>query len=287
MSRKEHSDIARIIAQRPWLNEKHNELRNLLFVECETDDHRALVSKILCNSMHIDLYTYRSLMRLLADNITSTVSDPEKTLLVSMTGDRSADSGQHVLYALKYYLAALKWTRYTTVNQYNHSHKVFKENQNQDRYLILVDNFIGSGKTVLSRLAWINQIFNQLGYEIPKIYVKVALCTRTGYDVLTNAGINLYAAQIVEDKLIDNLFTSEKDKYIELMKNIEEKLLKLYYTKKGKPKPVPSLGYGEAQVAISIEDMNTPNNVFPIFWWQYNSNNQERNVILIRDMEDA
>ena len=287
MSRKEHSDIARIISQRPWLSEKHNELRNLLFVECETDDHRALVSKILCNSMHIDLYTYRNLMKLLADDITKTVSDPEKTLLVSMTGDRSADSGQHVLYALKYYLAALKWTGYTTVNQYNHSHKVFKENKETDLNLILVDNFIGSGKTVLSRLAWINQTFNQFGYAIPKIYVKVALCTRTGHDVLINAGINLYASQIVEDKLIDNLFNSEKDKYIELMKNIEEKLLKLYYTKKGKPKTVPSLGYGGAQVAISIEDMNTPNNVFPIFWWQYSSNHKERDVILIRDMEDA
>lgn len=226
-------------------------------------------------------------MKLLADDITRTVSDPEKTLLVSMTGDRSADSGQHVLYALKYYLAALKWTGYTTVNQYNHSHKVFKENQKKDLYLILVDNFIGSGKTVLSRLSWIKQTFNQFEYEIPKIYVKVALCTKTGHDVLINAGINLYAAQIVEDKLIDNLFYSEKDKYIELMKNIEEKLLKLYYTKKGKPKTVPSLGYGGAQVAISIEDMNTPNNVFPIFWWQYSSDHKERDVILVRDMEDA
>ena len=71
------------------------------------------------------------------------------------------------------------------------------------------------------------------------------------------------------------------------MKNIEEKLLKLYYTKKGKPKTVPSLGYGGAQVAISIEDMNTPNNVFPIFWWQYSSDHKERDVILVRDMEDA
>lgn len=287
MGKKEHSEMARIITQHPWLNEKYKELKNLLFVECETDEQRYLVKEILSKLVHIDMSSYRKLIKILAENIATINSEPEKTLLVSMTGDRSSDSGQHVLYALKFFLASLKWTGYTPVNQYNQSHKVFKENDQQDCYLILVDNFIGSGKTVLSRLAWIKQIFEQKNYKLPKIYVMVALCTRSGYEMLISSGVNLLVSQIIEDKLIDNLFVEEKDKYIELMKSIEDKLLKIYHTKKNKTKIIPSLGYGGAQVALSIEEMNTPNNVFPIFWWKYYSDNKERDVILIRDMEDA
>lgn len=287
MSRKEHEHLLKIFSQHSWLRKKTNGLRDLLFNECETEDHRLLVTQILSKLVYIDLYAYRDLIKGLAENISNMGSQPEKTLLVSMTGDRSADSGQHVLYALKFFLAELKWTGYTPVNTYNQSHKAFKENKQQDSYLILVDNFIGSGKTVLTRLAWINQIFSQMGYKIPKISVKVALCTRSGYDMLVNEGIDLYASRVIDDKLIDNLFSSDKDKYIEMMKNIESKLLNIYHTKKNQTKIVPSLGYGEAQVAISIEDMNTPNNVFPIFWWQYSSDKKEREVILVRDMEDA
>lgn len=287
MSRKIHSDIARIIAQHPWLTLKSKELKNLLFIECETDDQRYLVKEILSNFVHIDLSTYRDLINKMSKNIVTINSEPENTLLVSMTGDRSSDSGQHVLYALKYFLASLKWTGYTPVNQYNQSHKVFKDNGQQDCYLILVDNFIGSGRTVLSRLSWINQIFEQKKYQLPRISVVVALCTRSGYEMLIKEGVDVHTSQIIEDKLIDNLFTTEKDKYIGLMKSIEDKLLKIYHTKKKQTKSVPSLGYGGAQVALSIEDMNTPNNVFPIFWWQYYSDHKERDVILIRDMEDA
>lgn len=287
MNRKEHQQLQKIFLQHPWLIPKTDGLKALLFKECETDDHRYMVTEILSKLIHIDLHTYRDLIKALADNISDTVSEPEKTLLVSMTGDRSADSGQHVLYALKFYLASLRWTGYTAVNQYNQTHKVFKENKQQDHNLVLVDNFIGSGRTVLSRLAWINQIFEQMDYSRPEISVKVALCTKSGYEMLINEGVNLYASRIIEDKLIDNLFAQDKDKYIELMKSIESKLLKIYHTKKQQTKSVPSLGYGGAQVAISIEDMNTPNNVFPIFWWQYYSDQKERDVLLIRDMEDA
>ena len=287
MSRKEHIELSKIIAQHPWLSDKSKEIRNLLFSECETDEHRHLITALISELVHVDMHSYKELIKSVAENIKNTHLMPSTTLIVSMTGDRSADSGQHVLYELKYFLRYYKWTGYTAVNKYNESHKIFKDNGQQDTDLILVDNFIGSGRTVQTRINWVQETFTTKNYKTPNISVKVALCTKSGFDFLKSQGVDVYASKIINDKLIENLFSSNKDHYIEMMQYLESKLLTVYKTKKNITKLLPSLGYGKAQVALSIETMNTPNNVFPIFWWQYANNAEEREVLLLRDMEDA
>lgn len=288
MSKTEHSELVRIISQHPWLSEKYSELKNLLFSECENDEHRYLVTTIFSELVHIDLHMYKELIKGVAENISKTHFSPSTTLIVSMTGDRSADSGQHVLYELKYFLRYFTWTGYTAVNKYNESHKIFKENGQQDNHIILVDNFIGSGRTVQTRIDWIKETFKQKNYRIPNISVKVALCTQSGFEILKENGVDIFASKIVNDKLIENLFYSPAiDHYIGMMEYLESKLLQVYKTKKNNTKILPSLGYGKAQVALSIETMNTPNNVFPIFWWQFYKDEKERRVLLLRDMEDA
>lgn len=67
-----------------------------------------------------------------------------------------------------------------------------------------------------------------------------------------------------------------------MMRTIEGKLSQSHNYR-----ALPSLGYGELQVALSIESKNTPNNVFPIFWWKYYSNYTVRDVLLHRAMDDA
>ena len=138
-----------------------------------------------------------------------------------------------------------------------------------------------------TRINWVQETFTTKNYKTPNISVKVALCTKSGFDFLKSQGVDVYASKIINDKLIENLFSSNKDHYIEMMQYLESKLLTVYKTKKNITKLLPSLGYGKAQVALSIETMNTPNNVFPIFWWQYANNAEEREVLLLRDMEDA
>ena len=48
-----------------------------------------------------------------------------------------------------------------------------------------------------------------------------------------------------------------------------------------------SLGYSDGQIALAIQDVNTPNNVLPIFWWKYYRDMSKRPVILHRAMVDA
>jgi hypothetical protein len=40
------------------------------------------------------------------------------------------------------------------------------------------------------------------------------------------------------------------------------------------------LGYGRTESLFSRKGGNTPNNVFPVFWWEIDKNNRARKTVL-------
>ena len=62
------------------------------------------------------------------------------------------------------------------------------------------------------------------------------------------------------------------------MKNLEIRLL----ADKISDNNMPSLGYGEIEALYKRENGNTPNNVFPIFWWPRDKNELKRSTIMTR-----
>ena len=49
---------------------------------------------------------------------------------------------------------------------------------------------------------------------------------------------------------------------------------------------LPSLGWGKAEALYAASVGNTPNSVFPVFWWRYLCQMKERDTILHRAMEE-
>ena len=45
--------------------------------------------------------------------------------------------------------------------------------------------------------------------------------------------------------------------------------------------PLPTFGYGQAEALFST-DGNTPNSVFPVFWWPHSVDGKRRRTILTR-----
>lgn len=271
----------------PWLKPKTGALSTLLFEDCENEDQTQIVIDILGQLNYITIQEYNGCICNLALDIATSSLDPDKTFIVAMSADSTADSGQSVIYDLKLELSKLEWTGYRSVNRYDQTHKVYKEFKKskgeQVVDLVLVDNFVGSGRTVINRVNRLKCIFDELGFPHPNIYVKVLISTTGGSDRITDENINFASYYTVDDKILEKMYEPDQVEIKkELMRSLESKLSPFY-----KNRPLPSLGYDESQVAISIENKNTPNNVFPIFWWKYYSDQRVRNVLLHRAMDDA
>ncbi|WP_312307605.1 phosphoribosyltransferase-like protein [Acinetobacter variabilis] len=263
-----------------WLSEKKEALSHLLFVDCEDVETRNIVMQLIDKIKYIKDVEYNMLLKCLAENIIQTESDPCKVQIVAMTGDSGADSAQAVIYSLKSILAQKDWDGYLFVNRYDHSYKEASRKGFNHTKIILVDNFIGSGDTVLGR---IQRIKSQYGTQEIEICVKVVFCTEFGKARLESEGVEVYVVHELLKKVIDGFYdATEANLFKEKIRNIESKFLENF-----EGRTLHSLGYSDGQIALAIQDVNTPNNVLPIFWWKYYKNMSKRPVILHRAMVDA
>ena len=287
LQKRSFEKVLQLAFKYPWLQTKTQALTALLFEDCEDEAQTQLVIDILDRLKHITIHEYNECVSNLALDIATCGIEPKLSFITAMSPNSEADSGQSVLYDLKGELSKLEWKGYRSVNRFDQTAKAytdFKKNEGEQKInIVLVDNFVGTGSTVINRVKRIREIFNQSKYPEPTILVKVLICTEGGKKKITDEDIEFSSYYIVDDKLLEKIYDlSEVEQKKELMRLIEKKLSSSYNERE-----FPSLGYGESQVALSIESKNTPNNVFPVFWWKYYSDNKVRDVLLHRAMDDA
>ena len=106
--------------------------------------------------------------------------------------------------------------------------------------------------------------------------------TLHGIEAVRAAGIEI-SAQLIIKKAIDGFFSEEvAAEYRSLMDALESGLSQDHEGIK-----LPKLGYNGAQAAYCREAANTPNSVFPIFWWPFYIDSKNRKTMLHRAMRDA
>lgn len=271
-----------LIVTQPWLGDKVDVLGQLLYDECQDAETRELLIELINRFEYLNQDRYHLLMDEISTEI---VSDPslyqQSTLISAMSIGHNADSGQAILYSLKVLLQKLKWTKHLLVNDAMHALKTFKRNP-QLKDIILVDEFVGSGKTVIDRVKTIKTQFKNDNIDDFTIQVKVLASTKQGLLKIREQGIKI-TSQLVLNRGISDYYSSpiaeEKiDRMLEL-----EKILSAEYNGRERP----SLGYGKAEALYYRENTNLPNSVFPIFWWAEYLNKKERETLLFRSMGDA
>lgn len=266
--------------KQPWLADKEEELTDLLFSECINKEEQSLILELLGRFIHISHDRFSDYLYSLVEEIaTDPRLEDKNTLLVAMTGDSSPDSGQFVLYALKPIFEKMNWRHHIAVTNFQRAFSKFKSSGFKHSNIVLIDEFVGSGKTILGRVKTLKQQFSD--HEV-NIIVRALFSSEVGVKAIEEEGID-FKSLLTLDKGISSHYSGiELNKKLQLMERLEGILLEKY-----EDRELPNLGYGGTESLYTRDSGNTPNSVFPIFWWPFLKTNATRKTILIRAMGDA
>lgn len=283
MKQKNFKILFHLTKNQPWLEDKVEELQKLLFLDCKTSEEQELILELLERFTHVSNKEFVGLINTLVEDIATdpTLKD-ETTQIVAMTGDYSSDSAQFVTYALKAPLEEVKWRDHITVTNFQLTYRQFKKFGKKHTNIILVDEFVGSGQTITNRVSRIKKLFSDNGIDNISVSVKVIAASSVGIKIAKESGVDLTAYLVVEQGISGHYDNTEITKKLELMGRLESILSTSY-----KNRPLPRLGYGGTESLYTRDDGNTPNSVFPIFWWPFYEDNTDRTTLLIRAMGDA
>lgn len=273
-SKAEFSWVFQLIQKRKdFLDGKDEELGEL-FRLCDNEAHRNLVSSLLERFFFLDGKRYGILLAAMAKYIKSLAYPIEECVVMAMSLDDQPDSSQEVLQNLKAYL-----TRELDANiRFCNSMSDLQGWYNKGfRHFIIVDEFIGSGRTVRSRY---HKRYAKLK---TKEEASIDFCILSGMrdpvKQLTVEGIPIKVMNILSKGISDFYLGEAYTENINSMLDLESKLAENINNLRLKDF---SLGFSISESIYYKENGNVPNNVFPIFWWKRYLNNSKRLTLFTR-----
>lgn len=117
--------------------------------------------------------------------------------------------------------------------------------------LLLVDDFIGSGDSVIKCL---NNLRTKISQQ--KIIVLSLVIQNIGYELLINEQYQVIYSVLRKKGITDSYLSPEKEILTKTMEKIENKL---------DVSPILKFGYKQTEALVKM--IRTPNNTFPIFWF--------------------
>lgn len=262
MTPKQLLDLDRILTQKDWINNPlHSSVKNKLFklLSRLENDEVKLILELLEKFTWISNNQYdKKILDVFRQIDPVIIRSCKKFYFFPVVKPRDSNrlkSGLALIYPIigiiNYVEEFDHINKQNIINNYQHLKKIeFKD----DEYLILVDDFIGSGKT------FENCYQKILEYAIPD--EKIIICTiaiqNDGLKLINNYGLKVYYSHIEKKGISHNYFGDEINKRISKMTLIEKKL---------KYNRNYSLGFEKSEGLISM--IKTPNNTFPVFWHDY------------------
>lgn len=137
--------------------------------------------------------------------------------------------------------------------------------------LVLVDDFVGSGKKLQKKIKWLSEHTK----ETPKVYVATFVAHELAFELLDPLTESFHATKYLQRGISDH-YADEATvgRYIDAMLRIEGRF--------GTINPKFSLGFDKTESTYFPFQWNTPNNVFPIFWTVEHKQDTQFAPILVR-----
>lgn len=151
---------------------------------------------------------------------------------------------------------------------------------NTNDNIVLFDDFIGTGKTMVTKLDYVVDRLKERAVKPKAIKVVAYAAMEFGVRTINEKhDYEVYAPLLLKRGLTDFETPECLEKKKSLMISLESKLGKKFRKLRLSDH---SLGYGGSEALFQIYGYNCPNNLFPVFWWPTLEDGTERNTIFQR-----
>lgn len=255
------------------LRGKEKSLYNLYDI-CNTTEQRELVRQLLLDFNEMTADVFNLCLIEMSKYILSFGYPLDECMVTAMAHDHMPDSSQGVLNSIK---VPLELQGFPSKNYCNRANRCKKYTKGSNiSHFFVVDDFVGSGTTIISRKKTFEREFQGIPYTLSFV---IGAGMREAISSLKAQGVDIYCAYIMDKGISSQGTQIEINQKLSLMSDIESRLavvinqtnLKDYH-----------LGYKQTEALFCRKNENCPNNVFPLFWWKRDLKNNHRDTLFVR-----
>lgn len=251
--------VFRLHTTQPWLNRYGEELLDLMN-ECEHMAEQELLVSLIERFCYLDAEKHSECVQSISRKIAEDWRLVEaETQIVAATADSSPDSGQLVVYEVKNAMANFGWDAPFGVNRYDRAQRNVKSRRN----IVLVDEFIGSGRTMAGRIRTMRAQFRGAGVLDAKFYIAAYAGMVFAQDVIHEEVCeDIFMVNMLRKGISEMSLPAQVSANLGVMNDIEDRLAANW-----NGLSLPRLGDAACEALYGRHIGNAPNSVFPVFWW--------------------
>lgn len=283
LSRTQVQLLTGLFHRQGWLADKQNAIYELLDM-CNSLNEQELLYELFHRFTYINDSKYARFLENVTDKLINDWQLSEKSaIIVATSHDRELDSSQIVLSALRDVLTERGWYTGGTGVLINTASRALRKLGGRDSInIVLVDEFVGTGSTMINT---IKELATQLEkvHHIGNYMIKVCVLAsmESGKIAIENNGTEVYANYLLKKGISEHYVGQQLRIAYSHMLRLESLLQQQIDATL-----LPSFGHGGAEALYARKQglavVNTPNSVFPIFWWPKYNNGTTRITVLQR-----
>lgn len=253
-------DMMQLFDSQSWIKPFHEELAELWSL-CTLREQQILIKDLLMHFCMFDAELEAKACKQFNEQIHQWELIPRSTWIVAVADANEVDGSSAGLQKLKNKVLPYEDWHARFISNIPESIKKIKNGDS----IVLFDDFIGSGKKIVRKDAWLKKLLAGQGIDKTNIFCSCFSGMELGIQhIKDELKIPVFASILLRRGISDRYKEKELETAIRIMKDIEGKLSQTY---KKKNIDEFSLGFNQSEALYCATNDNCPNNVFPIFWW--------------------
>ena len=269
-------DIYDLLEQYQWLKNFLSPLIELWNL-CDEKEQQDLLKRLISRFTFIDGFQLDQIAKDIYGKTQEWALNSTNTYISAIADSNEVDGSIAGLQFIKNKFPSTKgWKERNFYSSITEAATKINTNDN----IILFDDFIGTGKTMINKINYVVDKYKERSVKPNSIKIVSYAAMEFGVrNVHEKYDYEIYTPLPLKRGLTDFETQESLEKKKVLMISLESKLGKKFRRLKLTDH---SLGYRGSETLFQICGYNCPNNLFPVFWWPTLEDGTERNTIFQR-----